>query len=140
MGAIHRYEDLPVWKAAMELATKAYLLSSSLVSGRDFELAREFRKSAISIASNIAEGFERDGNREFAHFLSIAKGSSGELRTQLLLAERLGLVSSEESEQLRSDLLIISKQLSGLSKYLKKSQPQGRKEARRRAGRLIIKD
>ena len=122
----------------MELATKVYLLSCPLVSGRDFELAREFRKSAISIVSNIAEGFERDGNREFAHFLSIAKGSSGELRTQLLLAERLGLASSEESEQLRSDLLIISKQLSGLSKYLKKSQSQGRKEARR--SRLRIKD
>ena len=93
----------------MELATKVYLLSSPLVSGRDFELAREFRKSVISIVSNIAEGFERNGNKEFAHFLSIAKGSSGELRTQLLLADRLGLVSSEEPEQLRSDLLIISK-------------------------------
>ena len=98
-----------------------YKLSSSLAAGREFELSRELRRSAISIVSNIAEGYERDGRKEFARFLSIAKGSSGELRAQLVLAERLGLVSPEESEELREELLSISRQLFGLSRFLREA-------------------
>ena len=80
MPSIERFEDIESWKRARVATNKIYELSSSGEFSRDYGLKDQIRKSSVSIMSNIAEGFERDGNREFVNFLSIAKGSCGEAR------------------------------------------------------------
>jgi four helix bundle protein len=84
MATIMKFEDLDAWQAARSLAKAVYAISSIGRFSKDFILKNQIRRSAISAMSNIAEGFERDGNREFLQFLTIAKGSCGEIRAQLL--------------------------------------------------------
>ena len=86
MARITTFEDMDAWKEARVLANLIYDLSELRPFSRDFELYNQIRRAAVSILSNIAEGFERGGNREFLQFLSQAKGSAGELRAQLYLA------------------------------------------------------
>lgn len=76
--AVHRFEDLEVWKEAMRLAVAMH---EALAGTRDFSLRDQMRRAALSIAANIAEGYDRQGNRELLHFLSIARGSCAEVRT-----------------------------------------------------------
>jgi four helix bundle protein len=78
MGKIERFEDLEVWQAGMNLCLTVYELTNSTEFSKDFALRDQVRKSAISVPSNIAEGFERDSNRQFLYFLVIAKASCGE--------------------------------------------------------------
>jgi four helix bundle protein len=94
---------------------------------RDFELRSQIRRAAISIPSNIAEGFERDGSREFQQFLSQAKGSCGEVRAQLHLARDQQYCDAEVHEQLTRDCRKVSRMLSGLIRYLRNSSARGRK-------------
>ena len=84
------FEDLEVWKEAMRLAERVYV---ELRHCRDFGLRDQMQRAAVSIPSNIAEGYERQSNKEFIQFLHVAKGSCGELRTQLILARNLQAVS-----------------------------------------------
>lgn len=86
MSKITRFEDIEAWKAARRLLNRVYELSDVGAFRRDFALRDQVRRAAISVLSNIAEGFERDGNKEFLQFLSHAKGSVGELRAQLYVA------------------------------------------------------
>jgi len=88
---------LKVWQLGMELAETCYRLSAKLPLQDRFGLAAQIRRAAISIPSNIAEGAARNSSAEFARFLSIARGSLSELETQLLLAERLELLQSDEA-------------------------------------------
>ena len=88
---------------------------------KDFDLVRQMRRAAISITSNIAEGFERQTQKEFIQFLFIAKGSVGELRSQLTIARELNLLKNDVVENLQSDCLNISKMLGNLIKYLKEN-------------------
>ena len=88
---------------------------------KDFDLVRQMRRAAISITSNIAEGFERQTQKEFIQFLFIAKGSVGELRSQLIIASELNLLKNDVVENLQSDCLNISKMLGNLIKYLKEN-------------------
>ncbi len=81
-----RFEELEVWQKSFDLAAEVY---ESFENCRDFGLKDQVTRSALSVPSNISEGFERNSNREFIHFLKIAKGSSGELRTQLSLSVRV---------------------------------------------------
>jgi four helix bundle protein len=90
MTAIKRFEDITAWQGGRLLVSSVYRASESGPFGRDFALRDQIRKAAISVPSNIAEGFERFAPREFHRFLSIAKGSCGEVRTQLYLAWDLG--------------------------------------------------
>ncbi len=96
MPTIERFEDLEVWKLAFENANIIYDLTSKGSFSKDYPLRDQVRRCAISVFSNIAEGFERDGNKEFINFLSIAKGSCGEARSQLLFAHRRNYISDEE--------------------------------------------
>ena len=77
MAAIERFEDIEAWQQARQLTKEAYKMTSAGDCARDFGLRDQLRRSAVSIMSNIAEGFERGGNKEFIQFLSLAKGSCG---------------------------------------------------------------
>ncbi len=94
---VSKFEDLEVWKEGMLLAANIY---GVLKSCRDYGLKDQMQRAAVSIPSNIAEGFERNTNKDFIHFLYIAKGSCSELRTQLYLAKEIGIISGEISEEL----------------------------------------
>lgn len=122
MSKISTFEDIEVWKKAVELCEKVYLLSENSTLNKDYGLRDQIRKSTISIPSNIAEGFERESNNQFIYFLTIAKGSCGELRTQLFLAMKIKHIGEEIHNELRSDCLNISKQLSNFIKYLKSTK------------------
>ena len=86
---IEKFEDLNVWREGMELTVEIYKL---LKDCQDFSLRDQMQRSAVSIPSNIAEGYERNSNKDFIRFLYIAKLSSGELRTQLYISQKIGLI------------------------------------------------
>jgi four helix bundle protein len=89
------YEDLDVWKRAVQLSVTLYMATKDL---RDFGFRDQLTRSGLSIPSNIAEGFERDSDPEIAQFLKIAKGSTGELRTQILIGIQAGFLDSEKAQ------------------------------------------
>ena len=120
MATIERYEDLEVWKDAMELCKEIYSMTSLKNFSVDFALRDQIRKSAISVPSNIAEGFERDSNKQFLYFLVISKGSCGELRTQLRIAKDQEYIDEKLYNEINEKCLTISKQLKGFINYLKK--------------------
>ncbi len=120
MGRIGSFEELEVWKVSMDLCTEIYRLTNSDFFSKDYGLKDQIRKSAISVPSNISEGFERDGNNQFLYFLAIAKGSCGELRTQLRIAYNLKYINEADFNTINESCVTTSKQLSGFIKYLKK--------------------
>lgn len=124
-----RFEDMEVWQAARDLAQQIFVLINREPFSKDFKLRDQINASSGSIMDNIAEGFERDGNREFRQFLSIAKGSAGEVRSQLYRAFDRGYLTKSEFDELQLRVLSISKQLSGLMHYLNSSDIKGRKFA-----------
>lgn len=87
---------------------------------KDFELIKQLRRASVSISSNIAEGFERNSDKEFVYFLYVAKASAGEVRSQLYLAFDLNYLNRDEFEKLKGKIIEISKMIGGLIKYLKK--------------------
>lgn len=119
MGVIKRFEDLEVWQASMALCSSVYALSNEESFTRDFGFKDQIRRSSVSVPSNIAEGFERDSQRQFIYFLVIAKGSCGELRTQLRIATNLNYITNDEFEKLNNECISVSKQLAGFINYLK---------------------
>lgn len=129
MATIKRFEDLDVWKLAFELAGDVYDLTLNADFSRDFALRDQIRRCAISVFSNIAEGFERDGNKEFVNFLAIAKGSCGELRAQSLFAHSRGYVSESDLREVSDKLVSTSNQIAGFQKYLRQTELRGRKFA-----------
>lgn len=98
--AIKTYRDLEAWQLAMELVEQVYRLCSELPSNERYGLASQMQRAAVSIPANIAEGYWRGHRREYARFLSIARGSLAELETHTTLAVRLGLVSRNAGVQL----------------------------------------
>jgi len=93
---IEKFEDLRVWQESISLATEIYKL---LKNCRDFGLKDQMQRAAVSVPSNIAEGYERKYNKEFIRFLNISKGSAGELRTQLRIAVNINLIQKEIGER-----------------------------------------
>jgi four helix bundle protein len=120
-------EELKSWQKGRELTNQIYRISSAGSFAKDFGLRDQMRRAGISILSNIAEGFERGGDKEFLQFLAIAKGSAGELRSQLYIAMDQGYVSSNQFEELAGSVTEISKLLAGMMKYLKESSLRGNK-------------
>jgi len=110
------FEDLEVWKHSCRTAVWVYEL---LKDCRDFGMKDQMTRSAVSIASNIAEGAERDSKAEFIRFLHIAKGSAAELRTQTYIAQQIQLISETAAKELTADLKKISAMLHNLIKSLK---------------------
>jgi four helix bundle protein len=127
MGKITRFEDIESWKAAREVTNLIYSSSRGEKFSRDFALCNQIRRAAISIVSNIAEGFERDGNKEFLQFLSIAKGSCGEVRAQLYIALDQEYLDKATFDQISTKLVSTSRLINGFMKYLRESEMRGSK-------------
>jgi four helix bundle protein len=125
MGTFKKFEDMEVWKKSMVLTSGIYKITNQPVFSRDFYLVNQLRKSSVSIASNIAEGFERDGNKEFINFLYIAKGSCGELRCQLYIAKDQQYLQAESFQEMYNLATEISVSLNKLIKYLQESDYKG---------------
>lgn len=122
MAKIERFEDIEAWKQARELTNRLYTITNSGTFARDFDLRSQIRRAAISVMSNIAEGFERGGgDREFRHFLSMAKGSAGEVRAQLDIALDAGHITDEQFQDLTHRSISVSKLLSRFMQYLSPS-------------------
>jgi four helix bundle protein len=127
LAAFRSFEDIEAWQKARELARTIYLVSNSGEFSRDFALRDQIRRAVISIVSNIAEGFERDGNAEFIQLLSVAKGSAGELTAQLYAALDCGYINSEKFNKLCALASEVSAKLSRLMAYLRNSGMKGKK-------------
>jgi len=125
MATIERFEDLEIWKEARELCKIVYRLTNKPPFSKDFDLVRQIRRSSGSTMDNIAEGYERDGKKEFIQYLSISKGSVGEVRSQSYRALDQKYISEEEFKDLYNKASSISKMLSGFINYLKKSELKG---------------
>lgn len=111
----NKFEEILVWQKANELIVEIY---KTIDTKYDYSFKDQIRRAAISIANNIAEGFERQGNKEFKKFLYIAKGSCGEVRSMLYSAKKLKYISQDDYELLFDRCIIISKMLSALIKKL----------------------
>ena len=125
MGEVKRFEDLEVWKLSRLILKDFNRLIKSTELGFDKILVYQMRRAATSVIANIAEGFERNGNKEFCNFLFIAKGSSGEFRTLLYSAFDNESISEKQFNEFYSRSCQISGALFNLIKYLKSSSIEG---------------
>jgi four helix bundle protein len=124
---VSRFEDLEVWQDGCNLAVHIYKLSREGKLARDYGLRDQMTKAAVSIPSNIAEGKERETAPELIRYLYIAKGSTGELQTQLYIAQRIDYVDEETSYNLIQQTKVLSKKLGSFIQYLKRNVELARK-------------
>jgi four helix bundle protein len=127
MAKIERFEDLTSWQKARELNRFVYNASKKGAFAKDFGLHDQMRRASVSVMSNIAEGFERGGDREFIQFLSNAKGSCGEVRSQLYAALDEEYLTQGEFDELCRLCLDVSRLISGFMTYLRRSELRGSK-------------
>lgn len=113
------FEEMPVWQEAQDLAVDVFRDYSG---NREYSFCDQIKRAAVSISNNIAEGSERTTNADFARFLDIAKGSTGEVRSMYRLAQRLGFVDEKTSDKRSAACKAISRQLRGFAKYLRKTK------------------
>lgn len=118
--ALQSYRELRVWQEAMDLVTEVYKLVQSLPKSEMFSLGDQLRRASVSVPCNIAEGFGRQHTREFVQFLSIAKGSLGELETQVLIAQRLKYTQDETAAALLARTESVGRMLTALRASLEK--------------------
>ena len=112
---IEKIEDIIAWQKAQSLSFNIYETFGLI---KDYGFRDQIQRAGVSIMNNIAEGFERKGNKEFKHYLFIAKGSCGEVRSMLYLAQRLGYIKKEKFKGLYEQSVEVSKMLSGFIKTL----------------------
>ena len=127
MAKIERFEDIEAWQKSRELTRQLYEISSQGSFSRDFGLRDQIRRAAVSVMSNIAEGFERGGDKEFRQFLALAKGSVGELKSQLYVARDVGFVPESQFSELYNLANEIARLLAGFMRYLGESALKGAK-------------
>jgi four helix bundle protein len=123
--AFRSFEDLEVWQRGCRLAVEVF---RAFAKCRNFTMQDQVQRATLSVPSNVAEGYERNSNKEFVRFLNIAKGSCGELRTQLYISRKLDFISKPDFDKLISESKEISAMLHGLAKAVakrgaKKSEP-----------------
>ncbi len=121
------FEELEIWKDARRLTQAIYRLTTTDKFSKDFGLRDQIRRAAVSIMSNIAEGYERGGNQEFTQFLYVAKGSCGEVRSQLYIALDQGYAEQKETNELMESFKRLSSMISNLITYLRNSGMKGEK-------------
>ena len=128
MATITRFEDLDIWKEARKLSKEIYLITLNNSDFKNYYRFRDqIRASSGSIMDNIAEGFERNGNLEFRQFLSVAKGSAGETRSQLYRALDFNYITQEVFEVLKTDSENLSGKINNFITYLNKKEFRGTK-------------
>ena len=127
MATINRFEDLEIWQEARRLAKEIHLIAIETDLKSDFRFKEQIKSSSGSVMDNIAEGFERDGNLEFRQFLSIAKGSSGETRSQLYRIFDFGYINEPKFELLKKDYEDLSGKIKNFITYLNKKDFKGNK-------------
>ena len=125
MAAISRFEDLEIWQLAREQAKELYYIYAVGSFSKDYELRNQIGRSAGSVMDNIAEGFERSGNKELNNFLIIAKGSNGEVRSQLYRALDKQHIDIIKFDNLKIKFEILSKKITSFIKYLHESERKG---------------
>ncbi len=129
MATITKFEDIEIWQLARKLNKEMYPCLQSLLDSRNYELNKQMEKAAGSIMDNVAEGFERDGTREFIQFLAISKGSAGEIRSQLYRALDRNLINEEQFNKFQNDCKIIGDKIGKFMNYLNNSDIKGKKFA-----------
>ena len=127
MATIKTFEDIEAWKKARKLADEIFQVFLRADAKHDFALKDQTNRSIGSVMDNIAEGFERGGNKEFIQFLFIAKGSAGETRSQLCRMLDRNYITIKEFEDLTTELIASSKMIMRLIEYLKHSDLRGDK-------------
>jgi len=120
LSKVERLEDLIAWQKARDLARAIYQITQEGAFARDFGLARQIQRAAVSIMSNIAEGFERSGRREFHQFLSTAKSSCAEVRSQLYVAFDIGYLMKSEFQRLLAQAEEVGRVVGGLRASVEK--------------------
>lgn len=115
---MHRYKELEVWKRSLSIATRVYRLSASFPVEEKYGLISQWRRSAVSLPSNIAEGAGRNSDKQFVNFLSIAVGSLFEVETQLLISSNVGLVSDDDIAPILNDIGALSNMIFKLQSRL----------------------
>ncbi|WP_108245759.1 four helix bundle protein [Muricauda brasiliensis] len=121
------FEELDVWKLAREICNEVWILIENTSLGNDYSLKNQMNASSGSIMDNIAEGFERNGNRELIQFLSIAKASCGELRSQLYRCLDREHITKAQFDSICSKTITEGKKIGAFMSYLKKSERKGAK-------------
>ena len=127
MAKIERFEDLTSWQKAREMNRLIYMATRAGAFAKDYGLRDQIRRASVSVMSNIAEGFERGGDKEFIQFLANAKGSCGEVRCQLYAALDEKYLAQTEFKELYDKSVEISRLISGLMRYLHRSELKGSK-------------
>ncbi len=127
MAAVKDFEELAIFQKASELSKKIYPITKRGKFKNDFRFVQQIRAAAGSIMDNIAEGFERGGNKEFLNFLYIAKGSCGEVRSQLIRANDVGYFTQEEYDELYKECRMLSAGIMNFIKEIKNSDLSGAK-------------
>ena len=127
MAKAEKFEDLVIFQKARELCKDVYRVTSNEPWKYDSRFVQQIHAAAGSIMDNIAEGYERDGNKEFKNFLYIAKGSCGELRSQLMRAHDVGFISDEKYNTLYQSCINLSKGIASFIKTLRSSRIKGQK-------------
>lgn len=116
---VESFKDLRVWRLSMDIAKKIYALTDTFPKNQNFIIIQQLQRASISIPSNIAEGFGRDGLGEYLYHLSVALGSCAELETQIILSSEIGYLSKKDSDEVLIEIDYLAKMLKNLSKSLK---------------------
>jgi len=127
MATVHRFEDLEIWQLARKLYQRISKLAEKIKKNHDYRFADQMKAAAGSIMDNIAEGFERNSRLEFVNSLSISKGESGELKSQLYRATDDSYLDKDEFDELYEDTDKVSKKIANFVKYLNSSKIKGLK-------------
>ena len=127
MATINRFGDLEIWQESRRLAKEIHIISIETGLKSDFKFKEQIKSSSGSVMDNIAEGFERDGNIEFRQFLSIAKGSAGETRSQLYRVFDFDYINEQKFELLKKDYENLSGKIKNFITYLNKKDFKGNK-------------
>ena len=118
----NRFEETPIWQVSREFVNSIYkLLSTNKILSKDFSLSDQLKRASYSVMLNIAEGFERGSNKDFAHFIDFAKGSAGEVRCILYIMLDNKYITQDQFKQLHINIENISSQLSNFKKFLVKN-------------------
>ncbi|WP_297333528.1 four helix bundle protein [Flavobacterium sp.] len=127
MATIKKFEDLEIWQEARRLSNQINHIANTTALKNDFRLRDQIKASIGSVMDNIAEGFERNGNIEFRQFLSVAKGSAGETRSQLYRLFDFGYITENEFEVLKGDFENLSGRINKFITYLNNKDYKGTK-------------